>query len=63
LEDGHHAGSAGGLESDRRYRLLVDSITDYAIFIVDPGGHVVTWNAGAQRIKGYTADEIIGKHF
>jgi len=63
LEEGHHAGSAGALESERRFRLLVDSITDDAIFILDPGGHVVTWNAGAQRINGYTADEIIGQHF
>ena len=46
-----------------RYRLLVDSISDYAIYMVDPGGTVTTWNAGAHRFKGYTADEIIGKHF
>ncbi|HEX6793386.1 MAG TPA: PAS domain S-box protein, partial [Casimicrobiaceae bacterium] len=63
MEDGHRAGSASGLESERRFRLLVDSITDYAIFMLDPGGHVATWNAGAQRIKGYTAEEIIGQHF
>ncbi len=43
--------------------LLIDSTTDYAIFMLDPTGHVVTWNAGAQRIKGYTRDEIVGKHF
>jgi PAS domain S-box-containing protein len=45
------------------YRLLVDSVRDYAIFALDPTGHVLSWNAGAQRFKGYTADEIIGKHF
>jgi PAS domain S-box-containing protein len=45
------------------FRLLVDSALEYAIFLLDPTGHVRTWNPGAQRIKGYTADEIIGKHF
>ncbi|MEV1176164.1 PAS domain S-box protein [Nonomuraea sp. NPDC049784] len=44
-------------------RLLVQSIRDYAIFMLDPRGRIVSWNAGAQRIKGYTADEIIGTHF
>jgi PAS domain S-box-containing protein len=50
-------------EETRRFRLLVESVKDYAIFILDPGGHVLTWNLGAERIKGYRADEIIGKHF
>jgi PAS domain S-box-containing protein len=50
-------------EETRRFRLLVESVKDYAIFILDPGGHVLTWNLGAERIKGYSADEIIGKHF
>ena len=50
-------------EETRRFRLLVESVKDYAIFILDPGGHVRTWNVGAERIKGYRADEIIGKHF
>lgn len=45
------------------YRLLVESATDYAIFALDPTGHVVSWNPGAQRFKGYTAAEIIGRHF
>lgn len=49
--------------SEDRFRLLVDSATDYAILMLDPHGRVVTWNPGAQRIKGYTADEIIGEHF
>jgi len=48
---------------DEVFRLLVESVADYAIFLLDPGGHVQTWNAGARRIKGYTADEIIGQHF
>jgi PAS domain S-box-containing protein len=49
--------------SEERFRLLVQGVKDYAIFMLDPTGHVTTWNDGAQRIKGYTADEIIGKHF
>ena len=44
-------------------RLLVDAVIDYAIFMLDPQGNILTWNAGAARIKGYTADEIIGRHF
>ena len=47
----------------KRYRLLVESISHYAIYMLDPGGTITTWNAGAQRFKGYTADEIIGQHF
>ncbi len=50
-------------ESEERYRLLVQGVQEYAIFQLDPTGHVVSWNAGAQRLKGYTAEEIIGKHF
>ena len=45
------------------FRLLVESVSDYAIFVLDPEGHVLTWNAGAQAIKGYTKEEILGKHF
>jgi len=51
-------GQSGGL-----YQLLVESIRDYAIFALDTKGNVLSWNAGAERIKGYTADEIIGRHF
>ena len=50
-------------QSEERFRLLVESVQDYAIFMLDPDGNVATWNAGAQRIKGYRADEIIGQHF
>ncbi len=50
-------------ESEERFRLLVEQVQDYAIFMLDPQGYIVSWNAGAQRIKGYTADEIIGSHF
>ncbi len=49
-------------ESERRFRLLVEAVTDYAIFMLDPAGIVIKWNPGAGRIKGYTADEIIGQH-
>lgn len=45
------------------FRLLVESVLDYAIFMLDPTGHIVSWNQGAQRIKGYTEQEIIGRHF
>jgi PAS domain S-box-containing protein len=45
------------------YRVLVESVGDYAIFALDPTGHVVSWNLGAQRFKGYAASEIIGRHF
>jgi PAS domain S-box-containing protein len=51
------------LGSDRVFRYLVDSVRDYAIFLLDTKGHVATWNPGAQRIKQYTSEEIIGKHF
>jgi PAS domain S-box-containing protein len=49
--------------SEERFRLLVASVKDYAIFMLDPAGRVSTWNEGAQRIKGYTAEEIIGQQF
>jgi PAS domain S-box-containing protein len=50
-------------QSEQRFRLLVESVKDHAIFMLDPGGRVATWNVGAQRIKGYRGDEIIGRHF
>jgi PAS domain S-box-containing protein len=50
-------------ESERRFRLLVNAVVDYAIYMLDPRGNVAAWNAGAERIKGYTAQEIIGRHF
>jgi diguanylate cyclase (GGDEF)-like protein/PAS domain S-box-containing protein len=49
--------------SEEMYRLLVEGVKDCAIFMLDPSGHVVSWNRGAERIKGYRAEEIIGKHF
>jgi PAS domain S-box-containing protein len=49
--------------NDEIFRLMVDTVQDYAIFLLDPEGHVVSWNAGAERIKGYRAEEILGGHF
>ncbi|GAA1946721.1 hypothetical protein GCM10009798_02160 [Nocardioides panacihumi] len=49
--------------SEERFRLLVTAVRDYAIFMLDPSGHVMSWNAGARRIKQYTARDIIGQHF
>ena len=49
--------------SEQRFRLLVQSVTDYAIYMLDPNGRVSSWNAGAERFKGYAAEEIIGEHF
>ncbi len=50
-------------ESEERFRLLLRGVKDYAIVMLDPGGRVISWNPGAERIKGYTAEEILGKHF
>jgi len=50
-------------QSEERLRLMIHSVKDYAIFLLDRGGHVVSWNSGAERLKGYSAGEIIGRHF
>ncbi len=50
-------------DSDERYQMLLDGIEDYAIFMMGPRGQIVSWNAGAERIKGYTAEQIIGHNF
>ncbi|MFN2637726.1 MAG: PAS domain S-box protein [Gemmatimonadaceae bacterium] len=57
--------SPGGIahETGELHRLLVESVDEYAIFALDPDGYILSWNPGAERFKGYTADEIIGKHF
>ena len=60
MERKHHVAS---LSEEERYRLLVDSITDYAVYMLDPDGIVTSWNSGAQRFKGYKPSEIIGQHF
>ena len=49
--------------NDRRFELLVRAVVDYAIYMLDPQGHIVSWNAGAERIKGYTEAEILGRHY
>jgi PAS domain S-box-containing protein len=50
------------VESERRFRLLVEGVIDYALYMLDPSGVVISWNEGAQRMKGYTAPEIVGQH-
>ncbi|HYI05350.1 MAG TPA: PAS domain S-box protein [Reyranella sp.] len=51
------------LESERRFRLLIEGVVDYALYMLDPSGVVASWNQGAQRMKGYAAGEIVGQHF
>jgi PAS domain S-box-containing protein len=55
--------AGAGLTDDARFRLLVNAVTDYAIYMLGPDGTIASWNPGAQRFKGYTADEIIGQNF
>src|SRR5439155_232348 len=55
--------NGSSLKGPGLYGLLVESVQDYAIFALDPSGHILSWNEGAFRLKGYTADEIIGRHF
>src|SRR5216110_2918489 len=50
-------------ETAERFHILVDSVEEYAIYLLDPNGNVITWNTGAQKIKGYSTEEIIGKNF
>jgi PAS domain S-box-containing protein len=54
---------SGVFESERRFRLLVEGVVDYAIYMLDPDGIITSWNAGAKRIKGYEAEEVVGQHF
>src|ERR1035438_10434879 len=49
--------------NDQQLRSIIESVGDYAIYLLDPEGHVATWNPGGERIKGYAPDEILGKHF
>ncbi len=63
MEGGRRLAEEALRESEERYRLLLDGIQDYAIFVMDPHGQIVSWNAGAERIKGYRADQIIGRNF
>src|SRR5258705_8467629 len=57
------AASVSGVPLEDRYFLLIEAVQDYAIFMLDPSGCVASWNPGAQRIKGYAPDEILGRHF
>src|SRR5437867_12618913 len=61
--DAYIAGpiAAGADPADEQFRLLVQSVTDYAIFLLDSSGRVISWNDGAERIKGYSAGEIVGR--
>ena len=50
-------------DTAEQFHILVDSVEEYAIYLLDPNGNVITWNTGAEKIKGYAAEEIIGKNF
>ena len=58
-----HDAQLAALESERKFRLLVQGVTDYAIYMLDPEGVITNWNTGAARIKGYSEEEVIGRHF
>src|SRR6266436_620940 len=62
-ESGPVVGKSLPPQSDDLLRLLIDSVRDYAIILMDPEGKIISWSAGAERLKGYRADEIIGQHF
>src|SRR6478672_12814683 len=51
------------LNGSDRFQLLIEAVKDHAIYLLDPQGYVASWNSGAERIKGYSADEIVGQHF
>src|SRR5579862_6244967 len=55
--------SANPVSWEDQHRLLVESVVDYAIYMLDPSGRVASWNAGAQRMKGHAASEVLGRHF
>jgi two-component system sensor kinase len=63
IDQGRKKAKTSLADSNQVFRLLVESVRDYAVFVLDPEGFVITWNAGAQAIKGYTRDEIVGQHF
>ena len=57
------AETDANLSDARRFQLLVDAVVDYGIYMLDLDGYITSWNSGAQQIKGYTAEEIIGQSF
>ena len=57
-----HSAEQALLESEQRFRMFVEGVTDYAIYMLDASGHITDWNSGAQRIKGYRTDEVLGRH-
>lgn len=61
---GSHAEFRPGdlLDDERQFKMLVDGVTDYAIYMLDPNGHIASWNSGGERIKGYQASEVVGRH-
>ncbi|MGA2899640.1 MAG: PAS domain S-box protein [Candidatus Acidiferrales bacterium] len=63
MEGGRRLAEEGLRECEEKYRMLLDGIQGYAIFMMDPLGRILSWNAGAERIKGYSAEEIIGQNF
>jgi PAS domain S-box-containing protein len=63
MEERRRLGENALRESEERYRLLLDGVQNYAIFMMDTRGQILSWNAGAERIKGYSADQIIGRNF
>ncbi|OAI50280.1 hypothetical protein AYO46_10420 [Betaproteobacteria bacterium SCGC AG-212-J23] len=56
-------GEVGSQPTDEPFRLLVESVVDYAVFLMDPAGNIISWNNGAQRIKGYAESEVVGRNF
>jgi PAS domain S-box-containing protein len=63
LYEAERSARAAAETAERRFRLLVDGVRDYALYLLDREGRVVSWNAGAERMKGYRADEVVGRHF
>lgn len=61
--DANSESDTSVLDSERRFQLLIDAVVDYAIYMLTPDGYVASWNSGAQRLKGYAMDEILGQHF
>src|SRR5438552_15141931 len=61
--DGSVSAEGGLGESEQQFRILVQGVTDYAIYMLDPRGNITNWNLGGERIKGYRSEEIVGQHF